>query len=126
MKYINKVSEDLVNEVIGGFLTRVWYVKAFIVRKNNDGFKVIYRISDKPHSLLVRDFDVDFGSKHMWCSALDKRWQVAMAKRFGNDYLDDLKKFLYRDFDKKSEAEQKEITDNLEEVSVKVYKDLDK
>lgn len=122
MTYIYKVDESLVREVVGGFLTKEWHASYFIVRKRPEGFKVVYKISESYHTLIVRDFDVDFGSKHMWCSSLNKRWQVAMAKKFGDWYLSDLKKYLYKDFDKKSEKEQKEIVGNYMEVLAKATK----
>lgn len=123
MRYFEQIDENLVTEVIGGFLQEFWNVHIFLVRKKDDCFKVTYKIGENyRRSIFVRDFDVDFGSKHMLCSSLNKKWQIAMAKIFGVKYLIDLEKYLYKDFDKKSEKQQKEIVGSYMEVLVKAKK----
>lgn len=123
-KYINKVDENLVKEVVGGFLLREWHSHIFLVRKKQDGFKVVYKLGESYCSLVVRDFDIDFGSKCMWCSSLNKKWQIALAQKFGGWYLSDLKEYLYKDFDKKTEKEQKEIVGDFMEVIAKSSKNV--
>ena len=83
MKYINRVDKELVRKVVGGFLLQEWHSQILTVNKKADGFKVTYKIGEKYSSLMVGDFEMDFGTKHFGCPSLNARWQVAMAKKFG-------------------------------------------
>ena len=118
MKYINRVDKELVRKVVGGFLLQEWHSQILTVNKKADGFKVTYKIGEKYSSLMVGDFEMDFGTKHFGCPSLNARWQVAMAKKFGANYLSDLKDFLLKDFDKKSKSEQEEIVKTFTKVSL--------
>lgn len=123
-KYINKIDENLVREVVGNFLLREWNSHAFLVRKKSEGFKVVYKIGESYCSLVVRDFDMDFGTRLIQCPSLNRKWRIALTKKFGDRYLFDLKKYLYKDFDKKSEKEQKEIVGELTVIRAQSSKNI--
>ncbi|MBE7074277.1 MAG: hypothetical protein E7379_04235 [Clostridiales bacterium] len=118
MKYINDIDLLFVRNSVGDFLRKKWNASNVIIRQGTEGFKVYYKIGEGYSSLLVRDFYVDFGSKHMWCSYLDKKWQLAMARKFGAQYIADLRKYINKTFDNKSTDRKNEFLESLNEISM--------
>lgn len=122
MQYIENVEKGLVDEVVGGFLVKEWHSPRFKIIKTDNAFKVVYQIGSKRYSLLVKNFDIELNLNGVKSSSLNKRWQIAMAKKFGNKYLEDLEKFLFKDIYNKPKTEKNEIIDNFEYVKNTVNK----
>lgn len=133
INYVDKVNEKFVYKVASEFLTKKWFAKYVSVNKHGDVWKVIYKINNSYYTVLFNNFEADFGSQIMRCSFLDKAWQAAMFKKFGNEYYLDLSNFLNeklkstnRDVAQIARIELKAIQELKARQELKKNKELDK
>ena len=128
MKYAQQLNKEFVFKIVNEFLTTKWFAKYVDIRKHGYSWKVMFKIKNSNcySVFFIDDFSANFGSKHMWCSYFDQKWRVELAKKFGKDYLYDLKEYLYQDFDKKSQPDKDLAISQLSEVIKKSAVDVAK
>lgn len=114
--YVDEIDESFVNDVVMPFLTKNWFAKYVTIKKHGPYWKVMYTTKDKYHVFFLDNFLADFGTRHMWCSALDRRWRVALYKKFGTEYYLDLNKYLLEQCKSKNKDQAKRAMDDLKYI----------
>ena len=114
--YTSELDEKFVCDLVSAFLTKNWHAKYITVKKHGQCWKVNYKINDGHYVFLLDNFTANFGTNHMWCSALDKVWQAALYCKFGEEYYLELNKYLIEQSKSKNKDQQERAMGELKAI----------
>lgn len=111
-KYINLITDDFVLTFLKNNVNQFGYYKDFFVDRNEDGIICTLKTGhDDKFTVLFTDFYIHSAKTSI--KAQQKNWQIALTKKFGYEYLSDLREEL-------SEVIRKEYIHRISDMQTQI------